>query len=148
MAPLVKTFHKAPKDKIGEYNLDANDSFVLAAELENGAIGTIQATRFATGYANELYVSLFGDKGAVRVHTDGKVSSLKLCAGADIDTNTWRDVDCPEVPTTYQRFARAVASGKNGDPNFRRAADIQRVLDLILAEGNGAGVKVAKARRR
>ena len=148
LSPRVKTFHKAPGDRIGPYKLDANDSFAVTAELDNGALGTIQATRFATGYANELYVSLFGDKGAVRVHTDGKVSSLKLCAGADIDTNTWRDVDCPEVPTTYQRFARAVASGKNGDPNFRRAADIQRVLDLILAEGNGAGVKVAKARRR
>ena len=135
MSPLVKTFHKAPGDKIGDYKLDANDSFAMTAELQNGALGTIQATRFATGYANELYVTLYGDKGAVKVHTDGKASELKLCAGADIDTQTWRDVKCPPVPTTYQRFAAALASGKNGDPSFRRAADIQRVLDLLLKAG-------------
>jgi len=144
LSARVKTFHTAPGDQIGQYKLDANDSFVITAELQNGALGTIQATRFATGNANELRVSIFGDKGAVMVHTDGKVSSLKICAGADIDTSTWRDVPCPPVPTTYQRFAAAVASGKNGDPSFRRAADIQRVLDLLLeaSERDTGAVKV------
>jgi predicted dehydrogenase len=107
----------------------------MTAELKNGALGTIQATRFATGFANELSVTLFGDKGAVAIRTDGRKSSLKLCAGPDIETMTWRSVKCPPVPTTYQRFAAAVASGKNGDPDFRRAADIQRVLDALLDAG-------------
>jgi predicted dehydrogenase len=138
MAPMVKTFHKAPRDKIGKYKLDANDSFAMTAELKNGALGTIQATRFATGYANELSVALYGDKGAVTIRTDGKKSSLKLCTGADIDTQKWRDVKCPPVPTTYERFAAALASGKNGDPSFGRAADIQRVLDTLLEAGEGA----------
>ena len=135
MAPLVKTFHKAPKDKIGKYTLDANDSFVMTAELENGALGTIQATRFATGYANELRVSLFGDKGAVKIHTDGRNSTLEICTGDDIEKMKWRPVGCPAVPTTYQRFAAALKSGKNGDPDFRRAANVQRVLDGILKAG-------------
>jgi hypothetical protein len=30
----------------------------------------------------------------------------------------------------------------NGDPDFRRAADVQKVLDLILANGAGTPVKV------
>jgi predicted dehydrogenase len=141
-SPRVKTFHKAPRDRIGKYKLDANDSFVTTAELKNGALGTIQATRFATGYANELSVSIFGDKGAVLLKTDGNVSSLKICKGRDIDTMTWRDVKCPKVPTTYQRFARAVATGVNGDPDFRRAAEVQKVLDLILANGAGTPVKI------
>jgi predicted dehydrogenase len=140
MSPRVKTFHKAPGDRIGDYKLDANDSFALVAELQNGALGTIDATRFATGNFNELRVSLFGDKGASMLHTDGKVSSLKVCS--DVDSMNWREVDCPPVPTTYQRFAAAVASGKNGDPSFRRAADIQRVLDLCLAHGDGGMVKI------
>jgi hypothetical protein len=55
----------------------------------------------------------------------------------------WVDVDCPPVPSTYQRFAEAVATGRNGDPSFRRAADIQRVLDLILEHGDGSMVRVA-----
>lgn len=141
MCPKVKTFHKASGDRIGEYKLDANDSFVLAAELKNGALGTIQATRFATGNFNELRVSLFGDEGALMLHTDGKISSLRVCS--DVDTMDWQEIECPPVPTTYQRFAAAVASGKNGDPSFRRAADIQRVLDLCLEHGDGSMVRIA-----
>jgi predicted dehydrogenase len=140
--PRVKTFHKAPGDRIGEYTLDANDSFAMTAELRNGALGTIQATRFATGNANELRVSIFGDKGALMVRTDGKQSSLLVCAGDDIDAMKWRKARCPPVPTTYQRFAAAVASGVNGDPGFRRAANIQSVLDVILASGEKTGAKV------
>jgi predicted dehydrogenase len=137
MAPVVRTFHKAPRDKIGKYKLDANDSFAMTAELANGALGFIQATRFATGHLNDLDVTISGDKGAVQVHTDGRNSWLKVCRGADIDAATWREVKCPAVPTTYQRFAAAVASGKNGDPSFRRAAEVQKVLDAVLKAGEG-----------
>lgn len=135
LSSMVKTFHKAKGDRIGKYRLDANDSFAMAVELKNGAIGTIQATRFATGNINELRVSLFGDKGGLRLHTDGRQSSLMICAGKDINTQTWKEVTCPKVPTTYQRFAAALRTGTNGDPDFRRAADIQRVLDLCLEGG-------------
>lgn len=137
----VKTFHKAKGDRIGEYVLDANDSFVMTAELQNGALGTITATRFATGNANDLRLSLYGDRGGLKVHTDGKASLLILCAGKDMDTQTWREVTCPPVPTTFRRFADALRSGVNGDPDFRRAAKIQRVLDLCLEAGtSNAGV--------
>lgn len=134
----VKTFHKAPDDRIGEYTLDANDSFVITVELANGAIGPIQATRWATGNLNDLRLGLHGDGGALRVFTDGKTSSLQMCAGLDIETQTWRDVDCPPVPNNYQRFAAACRSRINGEPNFRRAAAVQQVLDLSFA-ANGLG---------
>ena len=144
LASRVKTFHKAEGDRIGDYPLDANDSFVMTAELRNGALGTIQATRFATGNANELRLSIFGDEGALRVHTDGKISSLEICAGADIDKNLWRKVRCPKAPTTFHRFALALDSGVNGDPDFRRAADMQRILDLCLEAGQtGRSITIA-----
>lgn len=143
LSPRVKTFPKAPGDRIGVYHLDANDSFVMTAELQNGALGSIEATRFGTGHANDLHVGLYGDKGALVVWTNGRESSLRVCLGPDIETGTWRDLDFDPVPTTYQRFAAAVASGVNGDPSFRRAADLQRVLDLVLAAGASDDVKVA-----
>ena len=59
----VKTFHKAEGDRIGDYKLDANDSFVMSVELANGALGVIHATRFATGNANEIRLRCYGDKG-------------------------------------------------------------------------------------
>ena len=143
LASRTKTFHKADNDRIGAYTLDVNDSVVLSVELHNGAIGVIQATRFATGNLNDLRLSLYGTKGALRVMTDGKVSSLAACLGADIDTQTWRDVEMPPVPTTYQRFAAALKSGINGDPDFRRAANIQRILDLSLEENDARAITVA-----
>jgi predicted dehydrogenase len=128
------TFPKAPGERIGAYPLDANDSFVLSVMLANGALGTIEATRWGSGYGNDLRLQVFGAEGALDVTTDGKTSRLRICKGADIDTQTWRDVPCPPVRSTYQRFADAVASGVNGDPDFRRAADLQRILDMSFAE--------------
>lgn len=138
----IKTFHKAPGDRIGEYTLDANDSFVIAVELGNGAIGPIQATRWATGNLNDIRLNLYGDKGALRVMTDGKVSSLSICAGLDVNTQTWREVECPPVPTNYQRFAAAVRSGVNGDPDFRRGAAMQQILDLSFAANELGTLKI------
>jgi len=138
----LKTFHKADGDQIGEYRLDANDSAVMMAEFANGAIGTITATRFATGHANDLSLLLFGTEGALEVKTDGKASSLRICVGPDIDTQTWRPVECPPVVTTYERFAKACATGVNGDPSFRRAAEIQRILDLCFDQDIARGKKI------
>jgi predicted dehydrogenase len=146
LSSRTKTFHKAKGDRIGKYRLDANDSFVMSAELGNGALGLIHATRFATGNANEIRVSLYGDKGGLMVHTDGRKSSLQISAGSDVDKLKWREVKTPAVPTTYQRFAKALRSGRNGDPSFRRAADIQQVLDLVL-EGGDKVVETQKKRR-
>ena len=139
----AKTFHKAEGDRIGAYPLDANDSFVMSAELTNGALGVIQASRWTTGNANELKLLLFGTKGALDVRTDGKASSLSICAGADINSQTWRPVECPPAPTTFRRFAAALESGINGDPDFRRAANIQRILDLCLSENDAGAITIA-----
>lgn len=135
----IKTFHKAPDERIGDYTLDANDSVVITAELASGALGPIQATRWATGNLNDIRLNLYGDAGALRVFTDGKLSLLAICAGLDVHTQTWRDVECPPVPTNYQRFAAAVRSRINGDPDFRRGAALQQVLDLSFS-ANGLGI--------
>ena len=60
MESRVKTFHKADGGRIGDYVLDANNSFVMSVELKNGAIGVIHASRWGTGNANTLRLDLFG----------------------------------------------------------------------------------------
>ena len=55
----LATFHKAPDDKIGDYKLDANDSAVMSVEFSNGALGIIHASRFMTGYGNDLKLAIF-----------------------------------------------------------------------------------------
>ena len=130
-AELV-TFTKVEGDRVGEYVLDANDSVAMTARLGSGALATIVATRFATGHANDLSLSLHGTKGALRVETDGQDSRLLACLGADIDKSRWAAVETPPVRRNARRFADALLSGVNGDPSFRRAADIQKLIDAAF----------------
>ena len=128
----LKTFDKAPGNRIGEYDLDANDSFTMTAEFDNGAMGVIHASRWAVGHLNELRLRMHGAKGAIEViHTpDG--STLKACLGDDVEKGIWKDVDAGTVLTNYQRFIDAVRAGKTAEPGFRHAADLQKVLDLAM----------------
>lgn len=128
----LKTFDKAPGNRIGEYDLDANDSFTMTAEFANGAMGVIHASRWATGHLNELRLRMHGDKGAIEViHTpDG--STLRACLGEDIEKGIWKDIDAGTVLTNYQRFIDAIRAGKTEEPGFRHAADLQKILDLAL----------------
>lgn len=136
MESRAKTFHKADGNRIGDYLLDANDSFAVSVELANGALGVIHATRWATGFANTLRLDIFGSRGGLQVTTDGGKSRLGICAGADIDTLTWREVSCPPVDNVYHRFIEAVRNGVNRDPDFARATEMQRILDLCLEAGD------------
>jgi predicted dehydrogenase len=131
-ASHLKVFDKSPGNRIGEYQLDANDSFLMMAELENGAAGVIHATRWATGHLNELRLRLHGDKGAVEVVHTPEGSTLRVCEGDDVDKAIWRTVEVEPVITNYQRFARAVRTGQPDEPGFDHAAKLQYVLDHAL----------------
>jgi predicted dehydrogenase len=126
----LKTFDKAEGNRIGEYELDANDSFTMAVDFDNGALGVIHATRWATGHVNELRLRVYGEKGAVEVEHRHDGSHLLVCLGADAETGTWREQHVATTPSNYQRFAEAVHSGVNLEPTFRHATNLQRVLDL------------------
>ena len=140
--PRLKTFHKADGDKIGEYPLDANDSAVMTVEFSNGALGVIQASRFMTGHDNELHLRIHGDKGAVEVrHMEGW-TELRACTGNDVNTMAWRPIKPEPVETNYRRFINAIAAGKNLEPDFRHAANLQRVLDLCFDHDGSGLVKV------
>jgi predicted dehydrogenase len=136
----LKTFHKAPGDKIGEYTLDANDSATMSVEFENGALGVIHTSRFMTGYGNVLKLDVFGTKGAIEIEHGLDWTEIRMCSGEDVHTHAWRRLICDPVKSIYQRFADAVLNGKNGDPSFRRGADLQRVLDLCYSTTTSAPI--------
>ncbi|MBV9654323.1 MAG: Gfo/Idh/MocA family oxidoreductase [Acetobacteraceae bacterium] len=129
----LKTFGKAPDDRIGEYLLDANDSVAITAEMSNGALCALHMSRFATGNLNDLNLAVFGDAGALRIWANHLDSRLHACLGDDRETQTWRLLTCPPTPRNEIRFATALATGANGEPDFRRAADIQTLIDLCTA---------------
>lgn len=141
----LTTFDKAPGGKIGDYVLDANDSFTMHLRLENGAVGVVHATRMASGHFNDLRLRIFGTKGGLDVRYEMGISSLRACTGDDILTTTWHDVDVPDVETNYQRFITAVRRGTQVQPDFARGAELQQVLDLAVESDRRGSLDLATA---
>jgi predicted dehydrogenase len=129
----VKTFEKAEGDRIGDYVLDANDSASMQVEFANGALGVIHASRFMTGYGNVLKLDVFGTEGAIEICHGLEWTEIRMCSGEDVHTQAWRKVQSESTPTIHARFIDAVLAGQNGDPSFRRGAELQAILDQCFS---------------
>lgn len=128
----LKTFPKAPNNYIGEYILDANDSALLNVEFENGAVGTIHTTRWCGGHANRLFLRISGTLGTVEIDSDRGVDVYRICRGRNLHTCQWKDIKASPVPTIYQRFIRAILTGRTEQPDFECGAAVQKVLDTCF----------------
>jgi predicted dehydrogenase len=125
----LATFDKAPDGRIGTYTLDANDSATMQIRLTNGALGTVAATRFASGHLNDLRLRLYGDKGGIEVSFERGSSRLSACLPPDLQAALWTEIPCPSVPTVYDRFIAAIRGEGPAIPDFHRAARLQALLD-------------------
>ncbi|MGA0332692.1 MAG: Gfo/Idh/MocA family protein [Kiritimatiellia bacterium] len=128
----LQTYDKAPGNRIGEYTLDANDSAFLRIELADGCVGTINASRWATGQINSLKLNLYGEKGALRIDLDKSDEELEVCLGADVKKGQFKTVKVRPTPNMQARFLRAIRTGKNDASDFRRGWEVQRVLDAAF----------------
>jgi predicted dehydrogenase len=138
LSARMKVFDKAEGNAIDVYTLDVNDSVAMTVEFENGALGVVHMSRFATGKANDLDLLIHGDRGALKIWANTTDSSLETCLGPDIDTQTWTPWELPPSPRNEERFLIALLSGVNGEPDFRHATRVQKLLDLAFvsdAEG-------------
>ena len=127
----LKTF-KDKGERIGEYVLDANDTFISMVEFDNGAIGTISGTRFATGYKNRLELKIFCNKGAVRISFDEPLSEgnyYEITKDIDKENMYWEKIITLHTPSNFERFITSIKSGQNDQPDFKRGAEIQKILD-------------------
>jgi predicted dehydrogenase len=129
----LQTFPKAENARLGEYELDANDTFVMAAQMDNGAMAAIHATRWGSGHLNDLRLRIYGEKGGIEVSDTNFTPKLMTCLGDDVDAARWTEVAVEPTPTNYARFTDAVRSGANQEPSFRHAANLQRIIDLAAA---------------
>jgi len=127
----LHTFDKAPGGAIGEYVLDANDSVAMHVALENGAIGVVHATRFASGHINDIRLQIFGTLGGLDVEFTNNQSRLRASVGADMRTGKWVEIDTPPATTLYQKFIDAIRTGTPAEPGFARGANLQKVLDAV-----------------
>jgi predicted dehydrogenase len=129
----LHTFDKAPDNKIGEYTLDANDSFVMHLQCSNGALGTISATRFASGHHNDLRLRVYGDKGGIEVFFEKGKSHINACLGRDLESQTWHPIETEQVATIYEDFITAIVNNHAAIPDFQRGAELQKILSDVEA---------------
>lgn len=72
VAAMTRTFIKERPLPSGEGTgeVDVDDAFVATVEFDNGAIGTLEATRFAGGRKNYNNFEINGEKGSIRFNLE------------------------------------------------------------------------------
>lgn len=72
VSALTRTFtHERPlPGGKGKGKVDVDDAFVAIIEFKNGAIGTLEATRFAAGRKNHNCFEINGEKGSIRFNLE------------------------------------------------------------------------------
>ncbi len=71
VSALTKTFiQQRDRDEGGAGVVDVDDAFAAAVEFENGAIGTLESTRFAAGRKNHNVFEINAERGSVRFNLE------------------------------------------------------------------------------
>ena len=71
VSALTKTFiQQRDKEEGGSGVVDVDDAFAAAVEFANGAIGTLESTRFAAGRKNYNSFEINAEKGSVRFNLE------------------------------------------------------------------------------
>jgi len=72
VSAMTRTFvtERPLADGSGTGTVDVDDAFAAVVEFENGAIGTLEATRFAAGCKNRQVWEVNGEKGTIRFNLE------------------------------------------------------------------------------
>jgi predicted dehydrogenase len=137
------------------------DTALMMVEFANGAVGSFEATRFATGRKNALTFEIYGSKGSLKFDLE-RMNELQFYSADDEDSyQGFRTIQTTEAGHPYAAswwppghiigyehtfvhaavdFIRAVASGTQIEPNFASGVQILKVLE--------AGLESAKTRKQ
>jgi predicted dehydrogenase len=67
-------------------HVDVDDAFEATIEFESGAVGTLEASRVATGHKNGLIIEVNASGGSLRFNLE-RLNELEVCTGSDGYTN-------------------------------------------------------------
>ena len=72
VSAMTKTFipERPLADGSGMGKVDVDDAFAAVVEFENGALGTLESTRFAGGHKNSNCLEINGEKGSIRFNLE------------------------------------------------------------------------------
>jgi predicted dehydrogenase len=136
--------------------VDAEDSVMLMAEMTSGALGTIEATKLATGSEDELRLEIHGAQGALRFNgMDPHHLELFDATAPDQPLGGmrgWNRIDTGQryaapattfpsakAPIGWTRshvaclasFLEAVAAGRPAEPDLRQGIRVQQLMECV-----------------
>ncbi|NHN48621.1 Gfo/Idh/MocA family oxidoreductase [Halostella sp. JP-L12] len=138
-----------------------DDAYSAQAAFENGAMGTFEASRFATGHKNDNRIEIHGSEGSLRFSLE-RLNELELLREGDrgYETILVTDEDDPYVDHWWPpghvigwehtfvhenyEFLSAVANDGEFTPGFEEGYAAQTVLDAIArSDESGEWIEVA-----
>jgi predicted dehydrogenase len=66
--------------------VDVDDSFTAIAEFSNGAVATLEASRFAAGHKNSQVIEVNGEKGSLRFNLE-RINELEVYLAGENETD-------------------------------------------------------------
>ncbi len=158
----LRTFvgERPVEDDEGTRTVTVDDAYSAQAEFETGAMGTFEASRFATGHKNDHTIEIHGSRGSLRFSLE-RLNELEVLRedGRGYETVLVTDEDDPYVDRWWPpghvlgwehtfvhenfEFLSAVAEGRPFEPDFSAGLAVQRVLNAIVeSDGRGEWVSV------
>ncbi len=135
----------------GEVTVD--DAAAVHARLDGGAMGAVEATRFATGRKNAMRIEVNGSLGSIAFDFESMNELLYYDARIPAKDNGFRRILATEPEHRYAGawwppghglgyehafvhefadFLAAVDEGRDPEPSFEHGLHIQRVLDAVI----------------
>ncbi len=132
--------------------VDVDDATMLMFEFENGALGTVEATRFAQGHKNALCLEINGEKGSIKFEFERMNELWYFCASDEPGLQGWRMIQVSEGIHPYwshwwpgghvigfhetfvhelYEFVQAVSSGNECTPDFEDGVKCAQILEAV-----------------
>jgi len=153
---LARTFvsERPTGDGAGKAKVDVDDAFLFLAQLQGGAVGSFEATRFAPGHKNVNFIEVNGSKGSLRWDFY-RMNELQFFSYDDPPhLQGWHDILCSDSAAHpyvgswwpgghhigYEHcftnmlydYLHALAAGKPFRPDFADGVAVQEVVDAAL----------------
>ena len=142
---------KAQSDApMGEVTVD--DATIFLAEFKNGALGSIEATRFANGHKNAMSFEINGSKGSIKFEFE-RMNELQYFSSEDEEgVQGFRLIQATEGIHPYMQawwpaghvigyehtfvhelyeFTEAIAKDRHPEPDFNDGVKCSQVLEAV-----------------
>jgi predicted dehydrogenase len=134
--------------------VDVEDVAVSLMRFANGALGTLEASRFALGHKNDLSFEISGSKGALAFRWERRNELHYYSADDRNDVQGYRVIMCgpaqpggelfwpiPGLGTAYYEtqvlqagtFVKAIVGGQQPDTDFAHGYRVQEIMETMLA---------------